>query len=102
VNGILFYTQQGRRHPIRNNIFYPPGENLVSSEENAYEATDNKQADPRFVDADSFDFHLKADSPAIDAGSSEPAPKTDFDGKRRPQGSKVDIGAYESLSSPNR
>ena len=38
VNGVLFYTQQDRRHLVRNNIFYPPGENLVSSEENAYRA----------------------------------------------------------------
>ena len=24
VNGVLFYTQQDRRHLVRNNIFYPP------------------------------------------------------------------------------
>ena len=60
VNEVLFYTQQDRRHLVRNNIFYPPGENLVSSEENAYRAIDNQQIDPRFVDADSFDFRLKA------------------------------------------
>lgn len=98
VNGILFYSQQGRRHLVRNNIFYPPGENLVATEDNAYnayEAIDNQQTNPRFVNADSFDFHLKAGSPAIDAGSAGRAPKTDFEGKRRPQGGKVDIGAYE-------
>jgi hypothetical protein len=95
VNGILFYSQQGRRHPIRNNIFYPPGENLVTTEDNAYESFDNKQTDPLFVDADSFDFHLEASSPAIDAGTAESAPRMDFEGKARPQGSKVDIGAYE-------
>lgn len=95
VNGILFYTQQGRRHPIRNNMFYPPGDNLTSSEEHAYEATDNKQVDPRFVDVDKFDFHLKAGSPAIDTGWSERAPKIDFDGRSRPQVGKVDVGAYE-------
>lgn len=95
VNGILFYTQEGRRHPVRNNILFPAGENLVSSEENAYAATDNKQVDPAFVDADSFDFRLKASSPAIDAGISDRAPRDDFDGKPRPRDSRVDIGAYE-------
>ncbi|UCG58812.1 MAG: right-handed parallel beta-helix repeat-containing protein, partial [Phycisphaerales bacterium] len=96
VNGILFYSQQGRRHPVRNNIFYPPGENLASTEENAYEAIDNQQIDPCFVDVDSFDFRLKAGSPGIDTGSPDRAPDTDFDGKSRPLGGKVDIGAYES------
>ncbi|UCG49588.1 MAG: right-handed parallel beta-helix repeat-containing protein, partial [Phycisphaerales bacterium] len=96
VNGILFYTQKGRRHPIRNNIFYPPGDNLATTEDNSYEASDNQETDPRFVNADSFDFHLKAGSPAIDAGLADRAPKRDFEGKRRPQGGKVDIGAYES------
>ncbi|MHC4084148.1 MAG: right-handed parallel beta-helix repeat-containing protein [Planctomycetota bacterium] len=96
VNGVLFYTQQGRRHPIRNNIFYPAGENLATTEDNAYEATNNQETDPRFVNADSFDFHLKTGSPAIDAGLADRAPKRDFEGKRRPRGDKVDIGAYES------
>ena len=43
-------------------------------------------ADPRFADAASHDFHLGADSPAIDAGSPAPASLADFDGKPRPVG----------------
>jgi hypothetical protein len=97
VNGILFYTQQDRRHLVRNNIFYPPGENLVSNEENAYEDVDNQQVDPQFVDVNSFDFHLKTGSPAIDAGTADRAPTTDFNARPRPQGNKVDIGAYEYI-----
>jgi len=58
-NGIVFYSQKGQRHLVRNNIFYLPGDNLVSSEEDAYQAIDNQQIDPRFADPDSFDFHLK-------------------------------------------
>jgi hypothetical protein len=69
----------------------------VSTEENAYKVINNKQVDPRFVDADYFNFHLKADSPAIDAGSTDRAPEIDFKGKPRPQGGKVDIGAYEFM-----
>ncbi len=48
-----------------------------------------------FVDAESFDFHLLPDAPAIDAGSSVNAPELDRDRIARPQGDSVDIGAYE-------
>jgi hypothetical protein len=55
--------------------------------------------DPLFVDSASGDFHLTADSPAINAG--DPAapdmPSTDFDGNPRPDepGTNPDIGAFE-------
>lgn len=42
------------------------------------------------------DVRLLDDSPAIDAGSDEDAPKRDITGAARPQGHGVDIGAYES------
>jgi parallel beta-helix repeat protein len=41
------------------------------------------------------DFRLKPASPAIDRGTYEAAPATDFQGTPRPVGSAVDIGAYE-------
>lgn len=94
-NGIVFYTQKGRRHLVRNNIFYPPGKSLAASEEDAYRDIANRQTDPLFVNPDAFDFRLKTGSPAIDTGAAERAPKTDFDGKPRPQGTQVDIGAHE-------
>jgi hypothetical protein len=51
-------------------------------------------ADPRFVDFAKGDLHLRADSPAIDAGA-EVDPAIGFDGTRVPQGKAPDIGAYE-------
>jgi parallel beta-helix repeat protein len=42
------------------------------------------------------DYHLRAASPAIDAGSGSGAPARDKDGALRPQGVTWDIGAYES------
>ena len=42
-----------------------------------------------------WDLHLLPTAAAIDAGSSESAPTTDRDQLTRPQGSAVDIGAYE-------
>jgi len=41
------------------------------------------------------DFHLKAGSVAIDAGSREGCPSLDKDGLARPRGSACDLGAFE-------
>jgi hypothetical protein len=54
----------------------------------------NISADPRFVDRATGDYHLRSNSPAIDAGTSESAPVTDFEGDPRPSGA-VDLGADE-------
>jgi hypothetical protein len=53
------------------------------------------EADPLFADPEHADFHLRADSPAIGAGSQERAPETDLEGAARPAGGSWDIGAYE-------
>ena len=57
--------------------------------------TGNISANPLFVAAQSGDYHLQSGSPCIDAGTSQYAPTTDFEGTSRPQGSGYDIGAYE-------
>jgi hypothetical protein len=44
-------------------------------------------------------YHLKAGSPAIDAGTSTDAPKSDLSGKPRPAGKGYDIGCYEFQGS---
>jgi hypothetical protein len=51
--------------------------------------------DPRFVDPQGHDFHLRPDSPAIGAGIADRAPRTDIDGRPRPHGKGVDLGAYQ-------
>jgi hypothetical protein len=51
-------------------------------------------ADPRLM-RESAHYRLTAASPAIDAGTATVAPRSDFDGVHRPQGRRVDIGAFE-------
>lgn len=57
--------------------------------------------DPAFRDPVNRDYHLRADSPAVDAGSTAWAPAVDFDGVPRPQGPAADIGAYEWIAWRN-
>jgi hypothetical protein len=42
-----------------------------------------------------YDFHLTDKSPGIGKGIAELAPDHDYDGKRRPQGKDLDIGAFQ-------
>ncbi|MFY9908767.1 MAG: choice-of-anchor Q domain-containing protein [Candidatus Sulfotelmatobacter sp.] len=65
------------------------------------EATGNDRhshfADPDFVDPAKDDFHLRADSPAIAAGTIEGVPigELDLEGSPRVKAGKLDIGCYQ-------
>jgi hypothetical protein len=55
-------------------------------------------APPRFVRYDPDgrgNYHLMADSPAIERGTRVEAPSVDFAGVSRPQGRGFDIGPFE-------
>ncbi len=51
--------------------------------------------DPLFINPESGVYHLRQDSPAIDAGITLAEVINDFDGISRPQGAGYDIGVYE-------
>lgn len=51
--------------------------------------------DALFVNVMANDYHLNANSPAIDAGTSTNAPLVDLDNNPRPYGNGYDIGCYE-------
>ncbi len=95
---------------LKNNIFYNIGTayrttkggtitedyNLMFNAAATNPGTHNiTNADPLFVDVENNDFHLRADSPAIDKGIFIKEIKTDLNNIPRPQGKGYDIGAYE-------
>jgi hypothetical protein len=60
----------------------------------------NVAAAPGFASLGGRDFHLLADSPAVDAGVAAGA-LTDHDGGRRPAGAAPDLGAFERGAAGN-
>lgn len=79
---------------VRNNLamsFVLSGINLVNDHNLQFT---HANAASLFV-APPYDLRLRADSPAIDAGSAELAPTHDALGVPRPQGAGIDLGAYE-------
>ncbi len=67
----------------------------VDSESTVTWGDGNRSDPPMFVDPDSGDFRLAEGSPLVDQGTADGAPEIDFDGKPRPCGEGVDIGAFE-------
>jgi hypothetical protein len=66
-----------------------------SDVEGGWDGTGNIDLEPLFIDPATGDFHLQADSPCRDSGTSVGAPASDIKGTTRPQGSGYDMGAYE-------
>ena len=94
-NNILFSqgpesVVAGTSCTLAGNITYPQDPDLGGT---------NIDVDPRFVSVQGEDYRLQPGSPAIDAAGPASGPNLDHDfaGTPRPQGSKKDIGAYESV-----
>jgi hypothetical protein len=80
-----------------NNLAWNNGVNFSVNGFNAPTASVIK--DPQFRDPAGNDFGLKSTSPAIGAGSPTNAPAIDFDGTKRPQGGRIDIGVVEYVGA---
>jgi len=84
----------GSGFEVQNCLFY-----ATSKPAEAADAS-NLATTAGFVNAAGHNYHLAADSPAIDRGMAIAAVTADRDGTQRPQGSAYDVGAYEWLG-PN-
>jgi hypothetical protein len=91
-------------YDISGHIIYP--EDSVSRHGSAYRSDGQPLWDapyphdlwginPLFQNPAADDFHLRSNSPLIDAGIILAGVPTDFDGVQRPQGRGFDIGAFE-------
>ncbi len=91
-----FNNTSSYNNVVDNNLFY--SSNGGSSIEGVSLDAHAKTSDPKFVNAQSGDFHLLSNSAAIDACNITYLPGStehDLDGNARKIGSAVDIGAYE-------
>ncbi len=79
-----------------NSLFYRSDYTFVP--ENCFPG-DILNKDPKFVDVANRNFHLQAESQAMDAGVTLTGFSTDKDGNTRPQGLSWDIGAYEYVGA---
>jgi len=94
--GISESGSVGSHNVYQNNLTYDnhPSNFSLSGKS----AANTVSADPAFVNYrcdGTGDYHLQANSPAIDKGTSSQAPSSDLDGGPRPMGSASDIGASE-------
>ena len=86
-----------------NDVFAPSGTAFGGVCAGAQGSNGNISADPLFASQAAGDYHLLQGSPAIDAGTANQAPLTDFDGTARPLDGNgdgtaaFDMGAYEFI-----
>ena len=99
--GVVESGNTGTHNRYANNLTY---QNKLGSLhlQNSNVASDTINADPQFLNytGDSGgDYRLKPSSPALRLGTKDGAPADDIEGRIR-SSSGIDIGAYQSSSSP--
>jgi hypothetical protein len=108
-------SQVDKQHPavtIDHNLYYcasgskastwGEASTTVKGFDNYVQSTGNDRhsrfLDPHFVDAAAKDFHLRSNSPAIGAGTTDrlPVGELDLDGSPRIKSGDIDIGCYQT------
>jgi hypothetical protein len=87
---LIYFSESQPNVTVDHNLFYSTGSYTASTL-----GTNSIKANPLFVSPSSGDFHLQSTSPAINVGATAGAPSIDFASAARPQGSGIDVGAYE-------
>jgi hypothetical protein len=83
----------GHGNVVRRNVVWGNGEGEFSGDGAAF--SDNLVRNPRFVDEKAGDYRLRAGSPALGRALPGYVRVRDLDGRRRPEGRRADLGAYE-------
>ena len=86
----------GAGNVTQNNLVYGNGQGIALR---TGKAVGTVVAAPQFVNylpAGGGDYHLKSTSPGVNQGVTNKAPLVDIDGRARPLGGAIDIGAYEN------
>lgn len=92
----LFVSPGSVNARIHNNIIWQnAGADYLNTGRKTINTHNLIGLDPGFLDANAGNFRLRANSPAIDAGTLLGSITTDIAGARRWQGDAPDIGAYE-------
>ncbi len=102
IENNILYDQPGNVIYIKNsevasqrNLVYRSDGRPIYTTDTYNRANDLWNVNPLFVNADAGDYHLRADSPAIDAGVQVNDVPNDYEGNPRPRGNGFDIGAFE-------
>jgi hypothetical protein len=95
-------TYQGASINSDHDLFYDPAGPASLPSGTGITLTNPIRQDPQFVNASAYDFHLAANSPAINAGTSDGLNltsyvRTDYDGNQRPLAGLYDLGPYEGI-----
>ena len=107
VENNIFYNQPGEIIGVEKGGFFFSGKNIIFRADgeplyhgNNYDHTNDLwNIDPLFIDPAGNNYHLKANSPAIEAGYALTNISDDYDGNPRPSGKPIDIGAFQYIEN---
>jgi|GEM_PF-1175564 len=96
VHNSIFWANSGNMDAIASQLTISYSD--VYSDQGVFPGDGNTNTDPLFR-APGSSYRLQPSSPCIDVGSVTDSPSNDIEGRLRPLGAGVDLGAYETDST---